>query len=141
CSSGVFFFGARPVAARARVPPPGGGGGEGEGPCSKIEGACKKIHMRTLTPSPPLPRERGREQTEFGARADFTPRERHRLHLGLHHHPHPRLHQRPPQRSRAAVAAARALRLNGFHFSGTGSAAAWRGAVASGAEPAAGGAA
>src|SRR6516165_2510601 len=43
---------------------------------------------------------------------------------------HLRLHHRLP----AAVAAARALRLNGFHFNGTGSAAARRGAIASGAK-------
>jgi hypothetical protein len=29
--------------------------------------------MRTLTPSPPLPRKRGREQTEFAARSLIPP--------------------------------------------------------------------
>src|SRR5215831_18258880 len=48
------------------------------GACNKIEGACKRIqriHMHTLTPSPTLPRKRGREQTEFAARADSAPHE------------------------------------------------------------------
>src|SRR6266545_3248452 len=46
-----------------------------EGACNKIEGRCKNIHVRTLTPSPTLPRKRGREQTEFAACADFTSHE------------------------------------------------------------------
>src|SRR5262249_60901536 len=60
---------------RAVHPPPGGGGGGGGGPCNKIDGACKRIHMHTLTPSPTLPRKPGREQTEFAARADSAPHE------------------------------------------------------------------
>jgi hypothetical protein len=32
------------------------------------EGACKKMEACALTPSPPLPRKRGREQTEQAAR-------------------------------------------------------------------------
>ena len=31
------------------------------------EGACNKIHVYKLTPSPTLPRKRGREQTEDAA--------------------------------------------------------------------------
>jgi len=42
-------------------------GRDREGACSNIEAACKRIHVRELTPSPPLPRKRGREQTEFAA--------------------------------------------------------------------------
>jgi hypothetical protein len=38
------------------------------------EGACYKTHAHALTPSPPLPRKRGREQTEFTARADSISR-------------------------------------------------------------------
>src|SRR5262245_1709444 len=50
-------------------------GRDREGACNKIEGRCKNIHVRTLTPSPTLPRKRGREHTEFVARVDFTPHE------------------------------------------------------------------
>jgi hypothetical protein len=32
------------------------------------EGACDKNYLRKLTPSPTLPRKRGREQTEYAAR-------------------------------------------------------------------------
>src|ERR1700757_3295464 len=39
------------------------------------EGACNKIHSYKLTPSPTLPRKRGREQTEFAACGDSLPRE------------------------------------------------------------------
>jgi hypothetical protein len=46
-----------------------------EGACNKIDASCKKIHAQTLTPSPTLPRKRGREQTEFAARAHSIPRE------------------------------------------------------------------
>src|SRR5262249_30658814 len=35
------------------------------------EGARNKTHACKLTPSPTLPRQRGREQTELAARADF----------------------------------------------------------------------
>ena len=55
-----------------------------EGACNKIEGRCKNIHVHTLTPSPTLPRKRGREQTEFAACADSTS-DQHALpavHLG-----------------------------------------------------------
>ena len=41
-----------------------------EGACKNIEAACKESCAR-LTPSPTLPRKRGREQTEFAARAEF----------------------------------------------------------------------
>jgi hypothetical protein len=34
------------------------------------EGACDKSQSCVLTPSPPLPRKRGREQTEFAACAE-----------------------------------------------------------------------
>src|SRR5262249_59921889 len=51
-----------------------GGGRAGGGRCSKIDRACKKIHMRTLTPSPPLPRKRGREQTESADRSVHSTR-------------------------------------------------------------------
>jgi len=34
----------------------------------KVEAECKTIHVHKLTPSPTLPRKRGREQTEFAAR-------------------------------------------------------------------------
>jgi len=44
-------------------------GREREGACNKINSPCTKIHVRTLTPSPTLPRKQGREQTEFAARA------------------------------------------------------------------------
>jgi hypothetical protein len=43
------------------------------GACNKIYSACTKIHVRALTPSPTLPRKRGREQTEFAGRVDPTP--------------------------------------------------------------------
>jgi hypothetical protein len=36
------------------------------------EGACDKLQSCVLTPSPPLPRKRGREQTEFAACISFT---------------------------------------------------------------------
>jgi hypothetical protein len=38
-----------------------------EGACSKIKARSNNIHVRTLTPSPTLPRRRGREWTEFAA--------------------------------------------------------------------------
>jgi hypothetical protein len=33
----------------------------------RIKARCKNIHVRMLTPSPALPRRRGREWTEFAA--------------------------------------------------------------------------
>ncbi len=36
----------------------------------QIAGTCGRIYPPTLAPSPTLPRKRGREQTEFAARAD-----------------------------------------------------------------------
>jgi hypothetical protein len=36
------------------------------------EGACDKIHVRTLTPSPTLPRKRGRERTEHVAHNSYS---------------------------------------------------------------------
>jgi hypothetical protein len=42
-------------------------GRDREGACNKMEGACKTFHVHKLTPSPTLPRLRGREQTEFAA--------------------------------------------------------------------------
>jgi hypothetical protein len=42
---------------------------------SNVERARKKIDVHTLTPSPTLPRKRGREQTEFAARAQSTAHE------------------------------------------------------------------
>src|SRR5262249_59864413 len=47
--------------------------GEGRGHGIKIEGAFKTIHVHALTPSPTLPRKRGREQTESAARAASHP--------------------------------------------------------------------
>jgi hypothetical protein len=43
-------------------------GRDREGACNKTRVAYKAIHERTFTPSPTLPRKRGREQTEFAAR-------------------------------------------------------------------------
>jgi hypothetical protein len=43
-----------------------------EGACNKIEERCKNIYVRTLTPSPTLPRKRGREHTECAACVDFA---------------------------------------------------------------------
>jgi hypothetical protein len=43
-------------------------GRDREGACKNVERACKKAHVQMLTPSPTLPRTRGREQTEFAAR-------------------------------------------------------------------------
>src|SRR5262249_26090830 len=50
-------------AGQAVHPPPRWGGGEGGGACNKIEGTCKQFTC-ALTPSPTLPRKRGRERTE-----------------------------------------------------------------------------
>src|SRR5262249_32033527 len=58
-------------------PSPACGGGTGRGH-AKREGACKKTHACKLTPSPPLPRKREREQTEFAAGVDST--RAHRAH-------------------------------------------------------------
>src|SRR5262249_60182212 len=96
---------ARPV----RPPPPWGealGGG-----------------LRQRTTAPPPPR---RFAPPLPTRRSLSLAQWHHLPLHLHH--------RPPQRSRTtAEAAERGWRLNGFHFSGTGSAA-WRGESASGAK-------
>src|SRR5262245_65518065 len=82
-------------------------------------GGMQKDSYAHLTPSPPLPRKRGREQTEFVARR-FTPHQQWH-HLHLHHHPPAREERRE-----------RVCRLNGFHFTAaTGSAADWRGDKAS----------
>src|SRR5262249_53833568 len=61
----------RGAAPRRPPPPPRGGGGGGGG------GPRDKIHPCKLTPSPPLPRKRGRERTECEARkCSSSPRAR-----------------------------------------------------------------
>jgi len=47
-------------------------GRDREGVCNKIHSICTKIYVHTLTPSPTLPRKRGRGQTEFAACTDST---------------------------------------------------------------------
>jgi len=60
-------------AGRSVRPLPRKRGRDREGACNKIKSTCIKIHMCKPTPSPALPRKRGREQTEFAGRADRIP--------------------------------------------------------------------
>jgi hypothetical protein len=54
-------------------------GRDREGACKEMKRARKKIHAQMLTPSPALPRKRGRGQTEFAARVSPAPTEEARL--------------------------------------------------------------
>src|SRR6516165_2840899 len=112
------------------VPSPACGGGIGRGHATRSRGHAKRFICTRSPPPHPSPASGGGSRpssplalVQLRTNA-ASPDTWHHLHL----------HHRPPQRSRtAAEAAGRALRLNGFHFSGTGSAD-WRGESASGAK-------
>src|SRR5215471_12611503 len=73
-------------------------------------------------PLPTPPPQAGEGADRVRRSLNFTPHEQwHRLHL--HHHPPAREERRE-----------RVCRLNGFHFTGITSSAAWRGEIASGAK-------
>src|SRR5262249_2426928 len=69
------FTRVRPVLVGGSRIYPTSAGGIGRGHATRSRGHAKRfICTRSLTPSP-TPRNRGREQTEFAARADSPPHE------------------------------------------------------------------
>src|SRR2546427_6269005 len=119
--------------ALGALPSPLWGGVGGGGSAIPAQVAPSPSHRTTPTPALRAdPPHKGEGKMEFAARAvALTASACHHLHLHLHL----RRHHRPPHRSRTTEeAAARGWRLKGFHFSGTGSVAAWRGESASGAK-------